>query len=135
MKYLADTNILSELARREPDPGVQAWADSLPAVFLSAITVEEILFGLTKKPNPRVQAWFEGFLANLCEVLPVCERVARPAAELRGRFAAQGITRTQADMLIAATALTHNLILVTRNVDDFKDCGVQVLNPFDTSSG
>ena len=130
MKYLADTNTLSELASREPDPGVQAWADSLPAVFLSAVTVEEVLFGLNKKPNPRVQAWFEVFLADFCEVLPVDETVACQAGELRGRFAAQGIIRSQDDMLIAATALTHHLVLVTRNVDDFKDCGVRVLNPF-----
>ncbi|MCP4697430.1 MAG: type II toxin-antitoxin system VapC family toxin [Gammaproteobacteria bacterium] len=131
MKHLADTNILSELARRQPDPGVQAWADSLPALFLSAVAVDEIVFGLAKKPNLRVQHWFEGFLAEFCEVLPVDEAIARHAGELRGQFAGRGIARTQADMLIAATALVHHLILVTRNVDDFEDCGVQVLNPFE----
>jgi predicted nucleic acid-binding protein len=56
--------------------------------------------------------------------------VARRSAGLRARLRTLGKTRTQADMLIAATAAEHDLILVTRNVRDFDDCGLQVLNPF-----
>lgn len=97
MKFLADTNILSELARREPDAKVLAWADSVPSIFLSVITIEEILFGLNKKPNVRIQAWFERFIVDFCTILPVDEAIARQCGELRGRFSAQGITRTQAD--------------------------------------
>jgi len=52
---------------------------------------------------------------------------------LRGQFQAQGITRSTPDMLIAATAIEHQLVLATRNVRDFLGCGVQVVNPFDFS--
>ncbi|XGB40582.1 MAG: hypothetical protein LVT47_02890 [Cyanobacteria bacterium LVE1205-1] len=49
---------------------------------------------------------------------------------MRGGFRIQGITRSQADILIAATARVHNLTLVTRNIRDFEDCGISLLNPF-----
>lgn len=130
MNYLCDTNILSELSRPRPNPGVQAWAERLPGVYLSAVTVEEVLFGLAWRPNQRVLAWFEDFLADFCEIVPADEAIARDAGELRGRLMRQGAVRTQADMLIAAAARQRGLILVTRNVRDFAGCGIQVLNPF-----
>lgn len=130
MRYLADTNILAELARPRPDPGVQTWADGVPALFISVITLEEIVFGLARRPNPRVQAWFEDFLADFCELLPVSTSIAAQAGGLRGQLAKHGRVRSQADMLIVATAIEHQLMLVTRNVRDFEDCGAQILNPF-----
>ena len=82
------------------------------------------------KPAPRVQLWFEEFLETNCEVLPVTAEIARRAGELRGQLQACGQTRTSSDMLIAATAQIHQLTLVIRNVRDFADCGVSLLNPF-----
>ena len=64
------------------------------------------------------------------EVLAVTTDVARCAGALRGQLQLRGQTRTQADMLIAATAQIHALTIVTRNVRDFDGCGVAVLNPF-----
>jgi len=64
------------------------------------------------------------------EVVPVTKEIARRAGELRGELSRRGITRLQADMLIAATAQLHGLTLVTRNVRDFAECGVPLLNPF-----
>lgn len=132
LAHLCDTNILSELARREPNPGVVEWAEHVTLVGLSVISVEEILFGLSWKPRPRVLEWFEGFLASNCEVLPVTESIARRAGVLRATLAGKGQVRTQADMLLAATALAHDLTVVTRNQRDFEGCGVAVLNPFTT---
>ena len=63
-------------------------------------------------------------------VLPVTEDIARRAGELRAQMALIGQVRQQPDMLIAATAQVHALTLVTRNVRDFDDCGIAVLNPF-----
>ena len=60
----------------------------------------------------------------------VTDDLALRAGDLRGRFRAQGETRSRADMLIAATAFVHRLILVTRNEDGFEGCGLTVLNPF-----
>jgi predicted nucleic acid-binding protein len=62
--------------------------------------------------------------------LPITSDIARRAGELRGQLQANGQTRTQADMLIAATAQIHALTIITRNVRDFDGCGIGVLNPF-----
>jgi len=127
---LCDTNVLSELARPAPNPGVLAWAAETKVVSISAITIDEVVFGLTLRPNIRVQAWFEDFLANSCQVLDVTPAVARLAGAMRARLAARGQVRTQVDMLIAASAAAHGLTVVTRNTKDFTGCGISVLNPF-----
>lgn len=127
---LCDTNILGELARTQPDRGVVAWARTVTTVALSVVSIEEIAFGLAWRPNQRVEAWLAGFIRRSCEVLPVTEEIARVAGEMRGRLRARGQTRTQADMLIAATARVHELTLVTRNTRDFEDCLIPLLNPF-----
>ena len=130
MTLLCDTNVLSELARPAPNPGVLAWAAETKVVSISAITIDEVVFGLTLRPNIRVQAWFEDFLANSCQVLDVTPAVARLAGAMRARLAARGQVRTQVDMLIAASAAAHGLTVVTRNTKDFTGCGISVLNPF-----
>jgi len=130
MTFLIDTNILSELARPRPDPGVLAWADGQTMFGVSAITLDEIFYGLSWKPKPAFQTHLESYLAAQCTIYPVTETIARRAGELRGSFCARGITREQADMLIAATAQVHALTLVTRNTADFAGCGIPVLNPF-----
>jgi toxin FitB len=127
---LCDTNVLGELSRPRPNPGVVAWARSTSAIALSVVSVEEVVYGLAWKPRPKTLAWFERFVAEHCTVLPVTERIARAAGSMRGRLQAQGETRTQVDMLIAATALVHEAVLVTRNTSDFTGCGVSLLDPF-----
>lgn len=129
---LVDTNVLSELARPSPDPGVERWARSVSLpIAISVVTLEELHFGLSWKPNERVRQWIERFLSESCEILLVTAAVARRAGELRGRLRAAGQQRTQADMLIAATAQAHQLSLVTRNARDFEGCGIPVLDPFE----
>lgn len=126
---LLDTNIISELCRVEPDAGVLAWAGGVSEFQLSVISQEEIAYGLAWRPNVRIQAWIAGFFSRHT-LLPVTQEIARRAGELRGRLAAQGATRSQADMFIAGTAQVHGLTVVTRNTRDFDGCGVPVLNPF-----
>ena len=101
----------------------------------SVVTLEEIHFGLAWRPSPRVSAWFDRFLGDDCVVLPITDEIARRAGELRGRFRAAGEQRTQADMLIAATAQAHQLSLVTRNLRDFEGCGIPLLDPWRTPGG
>lgn len=128
---LVDTNVLSELASPEPDPGVALWAATAPLpIQISVVTLEEIYFGLSWRPHRRLIDWFDEFLKRSCETLPVTAEIARRAGELRGQLRAAGRQRTQADMLIAATAQVHQLSLVTRNVKDFEGCGVPLLDPF-----
>ncbi len=127
---LCDTNVISELTRREPNVGVLEWANSIRNVTISAVTLDEIVYGLAWRPIPRIVSWFEEFLETHCDVLPVSVQIARVSGQLRGQLQARGQTRSQADMLIAATARVHGLTLVTRNVRHFEDCSVPVLNPF-----
>ncbi len=133
---LVDTNVISELMYKAPDSGVIAWMQAVEAsraqLWVSAITVHEIVYGLTRKSHPSRLAWFEHFLGRY-GVLEVSETIARGAGEMRGALAARGQVRHVADMLIAATAQVHALTLVTRNVRDFDGCGIALLNPFSFS--
>ncbi|NQW99271.1 PIN domain-containing protein [bacterium] len=130
MQPLIDTNIVSELMRREPDEAVLAWARSQTGFQISVIALEELIFGLTRKSMSLKLQWLDDFLLHQCEVLPVSAMIARSAGILRGRLAAGGVTRHPADMLIAATALIHRIPLATRNSADFEGCEIQIINPF-----
>lgn len=129
MTFLVDTNVISELSRRSPDPAVLQWAAGVTQLAVSVITLDEVFFGLSWRPNPRVLGWMESFFQRH-QVLPVSADIARRAGELRGQLAARGIVRHQADMLIAATAQVHQLALATRNAKDFESCGIGLLDPF-----
>jgi predicted nucleic acid-binding protein len=129
---LVDTNVVSELVRPKPNEYVLRWSRAVPLpLSISAITLEEIHYGLTSRPNPAIGAWFDAFLAESCVVLPITPAIAQRAGHLRGEFRRAGRQRTQADMLIAATAQAHQLALATRNGRDFEGCGIPIVNPFE----
>jgi predicted nucleic acid-binding protein len=130
MEPLVDTNILAELARPRPNEGVLRWASATGLVAVSVVTIEEIQYGLARRATPKLRSWFERFVSRDCRILDVTMPIARLAGTLRGHLGARGQTRTQADMLIAATAAHHGLLFVTRNGRDFEGCGVSLLNPF-----
>jgi predicted nucleic acid-binding protein len=130
MKFLCDTNIISELARPQPNAGVLQWSREVSSIALSVITLEEIYYGLTSKPNARIKTWFQQFLNYYCQIIPITSEIALYAGEIRGKLRTQGKARSQADMLIAATAKIHKLTLVTRNVRDFEGCEILLFNPF-----
>ncbi len=136
MSYLLDTNIISETVRRSPNHAVIAWLDQLPgeALFVSVLTIGEIRKGIESLTDRRrreklrlwleheLPAWFEG------RVLPVDV----PVADRWGRLIAEiGRAVPTIDSLLAATALHHELRLVTTNARDFNFPGLQVINPFD----
>ena len=131
MGFLVDTDIVTELAKPTPNSGVLGWADTVKTIEVSAVTLEEIHYGLTLKPDPRIATWLDAFLADFCRIRLVSQEVAIRAAQLRSELHSRGTTRTQADMLIAATASVHGSTLVTRNVSQFDGCGIAVLNPFE----
>ena len=128
---LADTNVISEFVKSTPDAQVMRWLASVQSLAISAVTLEEAHFGLAWQPNARKLALFNGVLAQMHAVYAVSPSIAQRGGALRGQFQAQGITRSAPDMLIAATAIEHQLVLATRNVRDFIGCGVQVINPFE----
>lgn len=133
IRHLADTNVVSELARPRPDAKVVRWFAEQDGFLLSAVSVEEISFGAHRAPKERrakLEPWLDALMATY-EVVPVTSEIARLAGALRAAREAAGRRVTASDMLIAASALTHRLTLVTRNVDDFDGCGVEIENPFD----
>lgn len=131
MKYLIDTNMISELVRVRPNHGVKNWAATVQRIYVSVITLEELHYGLAWKPNHRIDTWLNDFLEASCEILPVSAKTVRVAGMLRGKSRSNGRTQSQADMLIAASALEHGLIFVTANTKDFESTGVSLLNPFE----
>ena len=133
MNPLVDTNIISELMRPQPDKSVVAWASRQKGFSVSAVSLEELYFGLSRRHLPLKQQWLEEFLRENCQVLPVNAAIARTAGGLRGRLAAEGKVRSSFDILIAATALAHHIPVATRNTADFAGCGVEVINPFGNS--
>ena len=131
MNFLCDSNSVSELMKPKPHKIVEEWFSHQDFIFMSVISIEEIYYGLTYKDAHRKKRWFDHFVQFRCEVLPITTDIAKQCGIWRGQFRQQGITRSQADLLIGATALIHNLVLVTRNTKDFEGCGIQLLNPFD----
>ncbi len=131
---LSDTNIISELMRPAPDPGVGRWAANQAGLCISVITVDEIFFGLRRRGSSQLVDWFDRFIEQV-QVQDITAPVARRAGEMRALLQGNGQVRTQADMLIAATAQVHGLTLVTRNTRDFDGCGIAVLNPFLAAPG
>ncbi len=130
---LVDTNVLSELPRRAPHPGVLRWVTGQDGILMSAISVEELAFAVARAPQARrvkLARWLELLVDSAAGILEVDRVIARAGGELRAAREASGRRVAQADMLIAATALVHGLTLATRNGRDFEGCGVTILDPF-----
>jgi toxin FitB len=139
--FLLDTNVLSELTRPKSDPQVEDWLTKADdeQLFLSVISLGEIFKGLTILPESKrrqqLQDWVEQTLRPWFDgrVLPISERIAERWGVLAGECQLKGKGLAVADGLIAATAAGHDLTLVTRDVGDFADQGIRVLNPWATA--
>ncbi len=131
---LVDTNVICELARPRPNVSALRWFEKQSRIQLSVVTLEELAFGVARAKggqHARLAKWLEALLAARPSVLDVTPAVARASGELRAAREARGRRVAMADMLIAATAITHGLTLVTRNVRDFESCGVKLFDPFE----
>jgi toxin FitB len=135
--YLLDTNCISELVRIEPNPQVMAWVRAADErlLHLSVLTLGEIRKGVTLAAGRRrtqLERWLEVDLpaqfAN--RLLPVNAAIAELWGAMAGEAQAQGIAIATVDELIAATAKHHELTIVTRNVRDFRMCGIPVFDPW-----
>jgi predicted nucleic acid-binding protein len=133
-QWLIDTNIVSEMMRRKPNTKVEAWCTAIDSFYISTITIDEITYGLELKSLKAKAKWFQKFLSSRCTILPITEPIAFRAGSTRSQLASKGIVRSQADMLIAATAWSHGLILATRNTRDFEGTGIPIFNPFESGS-
>jgi len=134
--WLVDTNVISELRRRDPDANVRAWFAQRPAteLYLSVLTLGEIRKGVEALADSgrrtELRQWLERelpvFFAE--RVLSIDAGVAHQWGQL---LAEAGRSLPAMDSLLAATALHHNLVLVTRNLKDVAGVPVKVLNPWD----
>ena len=137
MSYLLDTNIISEPRRKRPNLKVKAWLAKQDAtdVYLSVITLGEIQEGIGYLGNTKraesLATWLEGLRKAFSgRILPVSEEVMLIWGSLRGEAKRAGRPLPLVDSLLAATALSYDLTLVTRNTKDFTGVGVNLLNPW-----
>ncbi len=133
MGYLVDTNVVSELTKRRQNTGAIAWITAQKTITISAITIDELAFGVLRAPpaqRVRLGTWLDALVAAKPTIVPIDADVARLAGELRANAAARGRVATQPDMLIAASALLGGHTLATRNVRDFRGTGVLLFDPF-----
>ncbi len=136
---LLDTNVISELAKTQPNPAVLLYVDSLPAetVFTAAICEAEIRYGLARMPVGRrrdelithMEAFFDAGFPD--QVLRFDRACAAAYGEIRQAREAAGKPITAEDAMIAATARAYSVrAIATRNTKDFADCGVAVIDPW-----
>lgn len=136
--YLLDTNVISELRRQRPHGAVVAWLEGIADqdLHLCAITLGELQAGveLTREQDPEraseVEAWIDQ-VGQTWNILPLDGQTFRVWAKLMHRR----FDDLLADALIAATAIVHRLVVVTRNVRDFKPFGVETFDPFKFKGG
>jgi toxin FitB len=136
--FLLDTNIISELIKSRPDPKVISWLQRTDEnlFYLSVLTLGEIRKGVSALPNANrrvsIEAWLEKDLRNRFEgrILPISEGIADRWGAIAGLAHAKKILIPVIDGLLAATAIHHNLTLVTRNTKDVAATGVDVFNPW-----
>ena len=133
--YLLDTNVVSELARRQPDAEVERRVIATqPACAIAAATVEELAFGVARMATSAKREMLEVWLAEILgqfAVMPYDDKAALWLGRERARLAAAGQPAPRTDGEIASIAATNGLILVTRNLADFRGFrGVQVENWF-----
>jgi len=141
MSWLLDTNVVSDIARKRPNPGVKAWLARHAALehrlFVSAATVGEILLGIVGLPagdpaRPALLQWAERDVRGRFSgrILAFDEDVATTWAEMSAARPG-GYNQPILDSIIAATALHYRLVLVTRNIEDFRRvAGLKLENPF-----
>lgn len=135
MNYLLDTCVLSEYKKLRPDSKVIAWLDEQTedSLFLSVLTVGELEKGIVRMPASKRKTDLEAFLDTLIvrfdrRLIDLDRSILRRWGVLIGTLETKGRTLPVIDSLMAATALEHNLTVITRNEDDFVPTGAKVLD-------
>jgi len=134
-----DTNVISELWKAAPDPNVLAWIDAqmVETLYLSAITVAELRFGLAAMPAGKRRAIYQKRLegevlpAFTSRVLPFDLDASQAYAGLMAQAKAAGKAIGRADGYIAATAAARGLMVATRDTGPFEAAGLNIINPWE----
>ncbi len=138
MSYLLDTNVISEPSRKRPDEKVLQWLASVEDgdIYLSALTVGEMKKGAVKLSSGRNSALVQNYLERVRNrftgrILSITEDTFLVWGRMIAEFERKGVVRPVLDSLLEATALEHDLILVTRNVRNFRGSSATILNPWE----
>ncbi len=139
MRILLDTNVVSELFRPVPHPGVMAFLRAARGALLPVVVVHELEYGALRLPPGRKRDQLTRFVGELADsfrgrVLELDPVRAREAARIRAEAARAGRVLRLADALVAGTARAESLPLATRNVRDFAGLGIEVRNPWEDPS-
>lgn len=138
-----DTNVISEFVRKDPNPDVVGWLDVLDAseVMLTAVTAAELLYGVARLPDGRrgreLREKVDGLLTEEFgdKILPFDALAATHYADIVAGRERTGIQISMADGQIAAICRNWNAGLATRNIGDFVDTGIELINPWELSHG
>ncbi len=133
--FLLDTNVVSEVAKPAPDPNVTAFLAERIDLWLSVVVIHELEYGVRLMPAGRRRDARRATLTALTagfhrRVLPIGREAAGHAARLRAHARRAGRAVHLGDALIAGTATANDLVLATRNVDDFAPFDIELLNPW-----
>ncbi len=139
LRYLLDTCVLSEFVKPSPAPQVVAWLNAVDSdqTFLSTVTFGEIQMGISLLPSSNRRTELEIWLAGILpvqfagRVLALDGNTFLTWGQMAAQRKQQGTPMAVMDSLIAATARQHKMVLVTRNVADFKTTGLSLLNPWE----
>jgi len=140
VRYLLDTCVISELVRPRPDQGVVEWLANREeeSIFLSVLTLGDIQKGIAKLKNGNrrdaIQRWLDTELRERFSerTLPVDDEVTLAWGLIQAEAELQGTPVPTIDGLLGATAVAHNLTIVTRNEQDILPTGARVVNPWKT---
>ncbi|WP_322026489.1 type II toxin-antitoxin system VapC family toxin [Burkholderia sp. BCC1977] len=135
---LVDTNVISEPLRREPSVAVIEWLDAqnVETLFLAAISLAEMRFGVAALPEGRRRDWLHQSIEQRVvplfrgRILPFDDEASKAYASLRSKARAAGNAMASADGFIAATAAANGLIVATRDVAPFEAAGLRVIDPW-----
>jgi toxin FitB len=138
VKFLVDTNVVSEWVKPRPNEGVVAWMDEVDEdrVFISVVSLAELRHGVERMPSGarrrRLDEWLKEELPMRFEgrVLLIDRAVAEAWGRIVARCETAGRPISTMDGFIAATAEAHRLVLVTRNVSDFESSVKEIVNPW-----
>jgi len=139
MKYLLDTCVVSEMVRKQPDRNVLKWLAKVDQdnLFLSVITIGEIEKGVAKLAESarkkKISEWLHDDLIIRFQkhILPIDTKVMIVWGKQLALLEQKGRTLPAIDSMIAATAISHELILVTRNINGFESADVEIFNPWE----
>lgn len=137
-----DTNVVSELMQKAPEPRVVSWVDRFSAsdVLVTAVTAAELMYGVARLPEGRRKRELHTRVEELLtedfedQILPFDAPAATHYAEIVSSRERAGRPISMADAQIAAICRNWSAALATRNVDDFVDTGVDALNPWDAAT-